>query len=182
MPKALARYVDRGKWGYVRVRLDTGAIVQEHRFVMEQHLGRPLQANEHVHHKNGDKHDNLLGNLELLSASDHAAAHVVPGAVAILVCPACGKKFERTKRYVRMKEKLGQVHFLCSRKCRVQRGARRGGTVPCKDGVMGSTPMLSIHGSYGGYRSGCRCAPCKLANTERVRKYRKKRDAGVAQR
>lgn len=39
--------------------------ILEHRYVMEQHLGRQLEAHEHIHHKNGDRHDNRLENLEL---------------------------------------------------------------------------------------------------------------------
>ena len=47
----------------------------EHRYIMEQYLGRKLSRNEVVHHKNGDKRDNRIENLEIMSLSEHTKNH-----------------------------------------------------------------------------------------------------------
>jgi hypothetical protein len=56
------------KGGY-RVITHNGRPTLEHRWVMEKFLGRPLRPEENVHHLNGQRADNRLGNLELWSSS-----------------------------------------------------------------------------------------------------------------
>lgn len=43
----------------------SGGLVYQHRHVMSQFLGRSLRDGENVHHKNGNREDNRLENLEL---------------------------------------------------------------------------------------------------------------------
>lgn len=53
--------------------------VREHRLVMEQHLGRYLEPHEVVHHKDGDKLNNAIENLELTTLSEHTGEHARAG-------------------------------------------------------------------------------------------------------
>lgn len=68
------------KTGYVLVYIKgdkrRGKWVREHRYVMEQSIGRSLTAREFVHHKNGNKEDNYLENLELWSRAHPSGQRV----------------------------------------------------------------------------------------------------------
>jgi hypothetical protein len=63
--------------GYRRVHLPNGGKALKQRLVMSKHLGRPLTKFESVHHKNGDRLDNSLSNLELWSRYQPRGQRVV---------------------------------------------------------------------------------------------------------
>ena len=48
-------------------QMDSKGRIREHVYVMSNYLGRPLFKGETVHHKNGDRLDNRIENLELWS-------------------------------------------------------------------------------------------------------------------
>src|SRR5688500_17131846 len=50
-------------------------MVYLHRAIWEKEVG-PIPEGYHVHHKNDDKGDNSLDNLEILSVHDHNAHHL----------------------------------------------------------------------------------------------------------
>lgn len=49
--------------------------IDEHRKVMEDYLGRKLTRYEVVHHKDGNKNNNKIDNLVVMSLSEHSKMH-----------------------------------------------------------------------------------------------------------
>lgn len=110
--------------GYFELYLPDRTRVYEHRYLVEQLLGRKLESHEHVHHKDGDRGNNSLSNLEVLTASEHAKHHQrlehfgkVGRTFETLKCSSCQELFEREVRQVRHKRSKGQERFFCSTVC-----------------------------------------------------------------
>ena len=62
--------------GYVTVNIGNGKQARQHRLIAEQMLGRPLNNGEVIHHKNGNRSDNRVENIEVLSQSEHMKKHI----------------------------------------------------------------------------------------------------------
>lgn len=67
--------------GYIRL----------HRYIMSEHIGRPLREWERVHHINGDKTDNRLENLQLMTNTEHDRLTRNPNPVHEKICYLCGR-------------------------------------------------------------------------------------------
>lgn len=122
--------------------------IKQHRVVMEEHLGRPLESSEIVHHLNGVRTDNRVENLCLHTRPSHAVHHVhetlgvfignKTGIAALvqwnhehgpwnkgttgtvwLTCPGCGEHFQRLRREWTKNQKRGWLSY-CSKSCRSQ--------------------------------------------------------------
>jgi phage FluMu protein Com len=119
----IQKVVKKGEYLYALVkghpRATSNGYVLLHRVVVENSLGRLLNANEVVHHKNGDKKDNSLENLEVLTAGEHTRKHGYTQGVLMveLKCPNCKGIFFRTKRESFL-QKPPSKWTACSRSCR----------------------------------------------------------------
>ncbi|HHK7933132.1 TPA: HNH endonuclease signature motif containing protein [Serratia marcescens] len=62
--------------GYIAIWTEDGERL-EHQVVMEKHIGRKLVSGEVVHHRDRNKKNNEITNLELMTQSEHAKIHAM---------------------------------------------------------------------------------------------------------
>ena len=63
---------------YIKKRLSNNSTRDEHRLIMELHLGRRLSHFEVVHHIDGNGRNNDISNLQLMTRATHAQLHYKP--------------------------------------------------------------------------------------------------------
>lgn len=67
--------ITTGKDGYRHIWLSDGTSIKEHRYIMEKHLGRKLNGDEHIHHKDFSRDNNAIENLIILTKGEHSRIH-----------------------------------------------------------------------------------------------------------
>lgn len=89
-----------------------------HRVLAENAIGRILERDEVVHHKDGDKNNDSPDNLEVKSNSQHSSDHARRVDSISTSCPQCGLPMSVKPWIYRRKMKTNLTgHVYCSRRC-----------------------------------------------------------------
>jgi hypothetical protein len=119
----IEKIISKGDYQYALVKdhplATKNGYVLLHRVIMENHLGQILNPNEVVHHKDGERRNNKLDNLEVLDKKEHSRIHMkIKGIKTVLLkCPVCKKLFERRYGNTYL-IRQGKEFTCCSPSCR----------------------------------------------------------------
>ena len=75
--------------GHDHPMADRRGEVHEHRLLVSEQIGRPLESHERVHHKNGQRDDNRPENLELWKVKGRSKKDPAGVRAADYHCPGC---------------------------------------------------------------------------------------------
>lgn len=122
----------------------------QHHYVMCEHIGRPLRDDECVHHKDRNRANNVLSNLQLMTKAEHVKLHAIEDrgyTVETRKCKAdcCGKEFVCS---VKSKQ------LFCGKDCYVadiSSGKRRKFEIAKEDleALVWAMPTLEVAKLYG---------------------------------
>jgi hypothetical protein len=93
--------------------------VYEHHLVWWQNTNSVVPRGYVIHHKNHNKHDNRIENLELMTDEKHKDEHTKERKKSLIkiICFHCGKEGRKPGRNYRFALKKGKNRFYCSRNC-----------------------------------------------------------------
>lgn len=120
----IEKIVSKGDYLYAIVKEHPRATVHgyvlHHRIVMENCLGRLLDKDEIVHHKDGNGKNNDPSNLQVMNVIEHRKLHAqeIGRKYVLLKCPACKKMFEKQHNQTHLAKPSRTKSTSCSRKCR----------------------------------------------------------------
>lgn len=108
------------RWQVCLKHRETGArsTILFSKFLMSVSLGRRLRPEEEVDHVNGDKSDDRLENLEVVTKSENLkrqAAIRRDKSLVHLECPSCSQTFSRPIHRTHLRR--GGDRTFCSRSC-----------------------------------------------------------------